>query len=227
MRTGSRRRRSASGRRARLGHGGGIIVLAVSVLLVAGCAGRSPGTRSPEPTQAAVDGTVMLVPADFGSGWRVRTTEPHTSPPGWHWALSQCVLYNASEYPAQQHRTAAGSESFHQGTRREASQLVESFETGWGARSLDDIRRVLETCARYEYSDAKTEFLESHRIVDNGFGGDEALLVETVRIAPPHPTTLRHTAVIRRGDLVVTVTGTGLTADEVRRLAVLATGRLA
>jgi hypothetical protein len=221
--------RTGSGRCVRRAHGG-VLILAVVALLAAGCAARQHGTPGPAPASAAdtmVAGAVMLAPADFGSGWRVRTVGANTKPPGWHWALRQCVLYDATEYPAQEHRSAVRYESFGQGARRQASQLIEGYDAGWGVRSLEDTRRVLETCARYEYSDPKVEFLESHKILDEGFGGDDALLVESVRIAPPHPTTVRHTAVVRTGDLVVTVTGTDLSKEEVRRLALLATDRLA
>jgi hypothetical protein len=222
--------RTGRGRWVRLAHGG-VLVLAVAGLLAAGCAARSQRTpeRAPAPATAdtIVAGADMLAPADLGSGWRVRTVGAKSQPPGWRWALRQCVLYDAADYPAQQHRSAVRYQSFGHGARRQASQLIEGYDAGWGVRSLEDTRRVLETCARYEYSDPKVEFLESHRIVEEGSGGDDALLVESVRIAPPHPTTVRHTALVRMGDLVVTVTGTDLSKEEARRLALLATDRLA
>jgi hypothetical protein len=213
---------------------GGVLVAVVGcTLAVAGCAtGRAaPQGQASAPeaagTRAAIPAGAMLAPGDLaGAGWRSRGS---ASPSAWRWALRQCILYDPAQYPAQQHRAAARSQSFQASGRpagREVTEQVELFAAGWGTRSLDDTRRVLETCGRYEYTDAKNDFLESHAILADSFAGDEALLVETTRIAPPGPTRVHYTAVVRKGDLVVTVTATGLGPDAVRHLATVALTRL-
>ena len=208
-------------------------VLAVaSIAFLAGCATGQPVSDHSAQQASATAGVViapaaMLTPSDFtGTGWRVRKAAANATAPGWRWALNQCIAYDAAAYPAQQHRTAVRHQSYGQRAGHEAGVVVEGFAPGWGARSLEDTREVLDTCGVYEYTDAKNDFRESHAIVAESYAGDESLVVETVRIAPPSPTKMHYTAVVRRGDLVVTVIGTGLAQDEVRRLATLAASRL-
>jgi hypothetical protein len=137
--------------------------------------------------------------------------------------MRQCVLYDATEYAAQRHRVAVRAQRYVRGRGRAVTVTVERFATGWAARSMADVQRVLETCARYEYSDKQTEFLDSHTVTASSYAGDESLLVESTRIAPPGPTVLTYTAVVRRGELVATVAGSGVSAEEISRLV----GRLA
>jgi hypothetical protein len=210
----------------------GVLAVGVSVG-VAGCAaGRAAPDRRPtaSPSATVIPATSMLTPGDLaGAGWRVRGSGGalSPSPAAWPWALRQCILYDAAEYPAQQHRIAVRAQSYGQGAGREVTEQVEWYAAGWGARSLEDTRRVLDTCGRYEYTDATSDFLESHAVVAEAFAGDEALLVETTRIAPPGPAPVRYTAVVRTGDLVVTVAGAGVPQAEVRRLATVALARVA
>jgi len=207
------------------------VLVAAGTALLVGCAtqdstsGRGPQSTSPVPA-SVIASAAILAPSDFsGSGWHVRNATT-AAPPGWRWDLRQCVLYDPADYLAQQHRTAVRQESYAQGTGHEISVVVESFAAGWGARSLEDTRAVLDTCGSYEFTDAKNDFRESHAVAAESFAGDESLLVEGVRIAPPAPTRVQYTAVVRRGDLVVTVTGTGVAPDEVRHLASIAADRL-
>lgn len=219
------------GRNARFRHGVRIALAAVGAALAAGCATHGstsePSPQTVPPMSAPVVATAaMLAPSDFsGTGWRVRNGAS-ASPAGWRWELRQCVLYAAADYPAQRQRTAVRQQSYVHGSQREASVVVEGFAAGWATRSLEDTRAVLDVCGSYEYTDAKNDFRESHAVTAESFAGDESLLVETVRIAPPAPTRVQYTAVVRRGDLVVTVTGTGLAQEEIRRLASVAASRL-
>jgi hypothetical protein len=57
------------------------------------------------------------------------------------------------------------------------------------------------------------------------FAGDDSLLVETVRITTARPAGNRYTAVVRRGDLVITIVGVGVPQERLPRLARLLASR--
>jgi hypothetical protein len=238
------------GRRLRAARAIGWAV-ALAPLMLGGCAGTagsgseaSPASAPPVPSE--IPDAALLAPAELGAGWRATpvpdgssrsSASPAAGPaasvpassrsaPAWPWALPQCVLYDPAEYPAQQHRVAVRQRAYVRAGGRAVTVIVERFAAGWGARSTEDVRRVLETCMRYEYSDRVVEFLDSHVVTAEDFAGDESLLVESTRIAPPGPTRTHHTAVVRVGDLVVTVAGARVPAEDVRRLATLLVGRL-
>ena len=178
--------------------------------LLAGCglaSGASPGPA-------------LLSPSEFGDPrWRVDLGAPSSST--WAFAMPQCAAYDAASYPAQAHRKRVLTRAFVH-TSRSASETVESFASGWAARSVDDARRVVDACTRYEYgehSPGAPGFRESHRIVDSGFAGDESILVKTDRIHVPGESYTRYTAVVRQGDRVMTLAVIGLSSDKVLELA--------
>jgi hypothetical protein len=194
--------------------------------LVAGCAQpvRDP---APPPTIA---GHMLLAPDEFGEpGWR---TEPASPSSQWAFAMPDCGIYKAADYPAQRHRDAVETQAFvRQG--RAAHEWVEHFAPGWAARSLDDTRRVVETCVRYEHGDhspGAPGFLESHWVEAEAFAGDESLLIGTNRVNPSGGSFKRYTAMVRARDLVVTlaVTATDGELDPagVQELARRAAGHL-
>jgi hypothetical protein len=139
-------------------------------------------------------------------------TPPRPSP-DWVFAMPQCAAYDAAAYPAQQHRVHV---------LNRGSERVETFAPGWAARSLEDVRQVVAACTRYEYgshSPGAPGFRESHAIVDSGFAGDESMLVKTDRLELPGKSSTRYTAVVRRGDRVLTLSVAGLGQGAVLSLA--------
>jgi hypothetical protein len=134
--------------------------------------------------------------------------------PPWAWAMPQCVVYQPAAYEAPAHRRSA---TVHEGAM--VSEHVEVYEPGWGARAVDDIRAVVAACASYEYGELgdPAGFREQHRVIATGLAGDESLLVETVRLAPPEVDTW-YTVVARYGDQVITLRTRDLTAEATRCL---------
>jgi hypothetical protein len=196
-----------------------LLGVVVGALTATGCARPAPPPVESAAAQTAAP-AVLPAPADLpGKGWRRVVPAPGSPTPDWPWALRRCVLYRAADYPAQEHRQAVHQQEYAARGGRTITVTVERFEPGWAARSMDDVRRVLETCVRYEYSDAATDFLDSHTLTLESFAGDDSLLVETVRISMARPAENRHTAVTRQGDLVISMVGTGLEQDQLARLA--------
>ena len=103
---------------------------------------------------------------------------------------------------------------------------VERFAAGWAARSMADVRQVTMTCMRYEHSTAGDEFLESHTLTLEGFAGDDSALLETVRIPTSGPTVGRLSAVTRRAETVITVTGAEVPQEHLTRLSRLLADRV-
>jgi hypothetical protein len=202
----------------------------VSVVLAAmaapGC-GRPPARPAESSAAPAVNPPAVLpAPAELaGKGWRRVVPAPGSPVPDWPWALRRCVLYRAADYPAQQHRQAVAQQRYVARGGRTITVTVERFEPGWAARTMDDVRRVLETCVRYEYSAAAADYLDSHTMTLESFAGDDSLLVETVRITTARPAENRHAAVTRQGDLVISMAGTALEQEQLVRLARLLVNR--
>jgi hypothetical protein len=149
--------------------------------------------------------------ADPGAGQR---PGPGPAAAPWAWEMPQCVVYQPARYAAAGHRHSV---TVHDGSL--VVEQVEEYEAGWGPRAIEDIRAVVRDCGRYEYGDLDDPagFSEQNRVVDTGFAGDESLLVETVRLAPPELET-RYAAVVRYGDRVITLRASGLDADATRCL---------
>jgi hypothetical protein len=81
---------------------------------------------------------------------------------------------------------------------------------------------VIEVCPRYQTEQALT----SHTIEAQAYAGDESLLIRSDVIHGAEPAIQWWTAVIRKGSQVATVTGTNMTAAEVRRVATTQARRL-
>lgn len=152
-----------------------------------------------------------------GAGWD-EVSLP--AAPGWSFALRDCAIYKDADYRAQRHRLAVRGAAFSKGNDRFVQALVEQYASGWSGRALDDVRAVVKACGRYEGAKALT----SHAIVRKP--ANEVLLVRSTEVRADAEPTEWWTGVVRRGDLVATVTGRGLTDDEVRRIAARAAAKL-
>ena len=154
-----------------------LLVAALVGLLLAGCA----AVESSAPGGSGV-------PAAAAAG----------TPDTWPWHMPQCVGYDATAYRAPSHRLAVTSQG---------ATVREVYEPGWATRAMAEIRQVVAACGSYE-SGGRTDpaaFREQNAVVDDGFAGDESLLVRTTRLTPPRPAQEWFVAVVRRGDEVVTV----------------------
>lgn len=146
--------------------------------------------------------------------------EPDAADHPWSWEMPGCVAYRPTELRAPEHRLSV--------TVRHQPGLVEQVETyqdGWGARAMAEIRTVVQECASYEAggSGDPDAFREQHWILETGFAGDDALLVETVRLTPPQTWT-GHATAVRYGDVVATQRTSGWGAAVARCLAVAGPG---
>lgn len=154
---------------------------ALLALLLAGCAEPVPPVAAAQPgtVAAAQPGTVAPVPAP------------------WAWAMPDCVGYRAADYAAPRHRLR--SEPDGAGVR-------ETYQAGWGALAVAEIRRVVAECASFEHGGRAdpSAYREQNVVVECGFAGDESLLVRTTRLHPPGARAW-YAAVVRRSDVVVTV----------------------
>jgi hypothetical protein len=139
---------------------------------------------------------------------------PEVATEPWAWEMPHCVVYQPGEYAAPDHRRDV---AVHDGSL--VVEQVEQYEAGWGPRAVEEIRAVVGECARYEYGELgdPAAFTEQNRVVDSGFAGDESLLVETVRLAPPEVRTW-YAVVVRYGDRVITLRASELDAGAIRCL---------
>lgn len=119
----------------------------------------------------------------------------------WSWEMPACAGYQPGDYASPGYRVEVR-------TREVADLLeqVETYEPGWAAVAVADIRSVLDACASYEAggSGDPAAFREQHLIVETGFAGDDSLLVEVVRQQPPD-WQVSYAVVVRRGEEVTTV----------------------
>jgi hypothetical protein len=225
------------------------VMLGVSAIgllaLLGGCA--SGGRSEPSPTASSrgassattssmtAPGTVrsvltlednaLLSLVDIAQpGWR--PTSLGAKPPPWAFEKPRCPAYRADDYPAQQHRVEARGRLFQRPTAS-VREWVVRYETGWGTRSLDDTRRLVELCGSYEYGQpGQPGFRETNAIVDERFAGDESMLVKTDRINVPGAIESGLTVLVRHADFVITLTATGVPADDLHRLGQRAASHL-
>ncbi|MEQ4303629.1 hypothetical protein ABNF97_19990 [Plantactinospora sp. B6F1] len=143
------------------------LLLLLVVLGVAAC-GADPAPRSPVDQQARLTASgpadrpgalepALLQPGGLGTGWRQSPHPPE--PPPWPWLQADCPAYREGDYPAQRHRTDAVQRRYrHEPSELVATQVVEAYEPGWAVRALDDVRRVVRTCSRYDAYGASISF---------------------------------------------------------------------
>ncbi|MDG4789223.1 hypothetical protein O7626_25380 [Micromonospora sp. WMMD1102] len=180
------------------------------VLAAAGCtaepAPRAPaaeGTRStasgPGQRPAALD-VALLRPDGLGAGWRQSAHPPE--PPPWPWLQADCPAYRDEDYPAQRHRVGAVQRRFrHEPSELVATQVVEDYQPGWAVRALDDVRRVVRTCARYDAYGATVSFTVLETELPPGGG----LVVQGRIESPGTPTRSTLLVAVRQHDRLSTL----------------------
>ncbi len=183
------------------------VLLAMAPVPSSGCAAR--GQRHVELDRA------LLATSDFPAGW---SSGAASAPDLVSELEAGCPV--APSAPVN-HRIGQQAEAFHAGTAI-AAHRVERFEPGWAPRTMDKLRRLLGECARFDAGDR----LHTYAILEQNFAADESLLIKSVRVTPPTGTDERYAAVVRRGDLIATVTGAGIECDQVRHLGRVAADRL-
>ncbi|WP_422773736.1 hypothetical protein ACN28C_13060 [Plantactinospora sp. WMMC1484] len=156
------------------------------------------GYRRPAPS-ALLD-AALLAPTGLGEGWRQSPHPPE--PPPWPWLQEDCPAYREADYPAQRHRTGAVQRRYrYEGSALVATHVVEAYEAGWAARALDDVRRVLDTCRRYDAYGGSISFT----LLDTALPPQDGLIVQG-RIESPG-TSARSTLLVavRHGERLSTL----------------------
>jgi hypothetical protein len=162
-----------------------------------------------EPTIVPSD--ALLGRADLGPGeWEKLDGEIFEGSDIWFWA-DACPAYVAGRYESLVHRPRLATVHWAKpGTS--VTEIIDSFEAGWGPRNLADVRAVLDLCASAPPPTDRAP--TRYEVVATDFAGDESLLVkisqyyydgETIAPAP----FVTYMSVIRIGDTVVTVHSSG------------------
>ncbi|MFY1672607.1 hypothetical protein ACN27G_22010 [Plantactinospora sp. WMMB334] len=175
-----------------------------------GSPGPSPAGQAPpvvatdpddgRPAPSALLDAALLAPTGLGEGWRQSSHPPE--PPPWPWLQADCPAYRDADYPAQRHRTGAVQRRYrHDGSAMVATHVVEAYEPGWAARALDDVRRVLDTCRRYDAYGGTISFT----LLDSDLPPQDGLIVQG-RIESPG-TSARSTLLVavRHGERLSTI----------------------
>ncbi|MDW5327403.1 hypothetical protein [Plantactinospora sp. KLBMP9567] len=204
--------------RIRSGPGGREPLAATAVLLVvlavagltAGC-GADPARRPPVGQEAQLTASgpadrpvtldlALLQPSGLGTGWR-QSPHPPEQPP-WPWLQADCPAYREGDYPAQRHRTGAVQRRYrHEPSELVATQVVEAYEPGWAVRALDDVRRVVTTCSRYDAYGASISFTP----LDISLPPADGLVVQGRIDSPGAPARSTLLVVVRRDNRLSTL----------------------
>jgi hypothetical protein len=220
---------------------GGLVTLSGTAEPPPPPAASSPGptgaAASPAPTAIAED--MFLTTTDLGPGDWQRQASHELLSGGWWWA---CPALSVEEVPSLWLRVEADAAFWTGGDPADpagSGQIIELFEPGAAEGNLDDVRTAVRVCTEGPPA-AELVAPVAHEVVDEGFAGDESLLVRTEqyfydgeRLGPdPHLTLV---AVVRVGELVTTLTGPFADAgdelppgaeDHLRELAARAADRL-
>jgi hypothetical protein len=191
--------------------------LAIIAAVLAACAPKNTPAAAPTPGS---EPSRLLTRADVpGAGWRAVAVPDGL---GWSFALADCPAYEAGDYTAQTHRRSAQAAFYTQGHGRTIQIMIELYAESYSETAVQDVRRVIEACPRYQTEQALT----SHTIEAEAYAGDESLLIRSDVIRGADPAVEWWTAVIRQGGQVATITGTNMTAGEVERVATTQARRL-
>ncbi|WP_203860173.1 hypothetical protein [Plantactinospora mayteni] len=185
-----------------------LVVLAVAGL-TAGC-GADPASRPPVaegarltasgPADRSALDLALLQPSGLGAGWQQSPHPP--GPPPWPWLQADCPAYRDGDYPAQGHRIGAVQRRYrHEPSELVATQVVEAYEPGWAVRALDDVRRVVKTCFRYDAYGATISFTP----LDTDLPPADGLVVQGRIESPGAPARLTLLVAVRRGDRISTL----------------------
>jgi hypothetical protein len=206
-----------------------LIALTVMIMLVTGVAvsgtffwlgrpGPGPATHptvvpsgsgslpaSPPPSSAGVS-SVLLQASDLGPGdWRTSTYHPEGMR-SW-WDRQPCPAYRGG-HASLGHQVSSTRVSYVNGSAR-VTELVETYQSGWAVRNLDETRAIVAACKRvgtpkpdangvapvlYTILDTGQDFLVV-RQEDFGFNPDNSI----------SPMLIQLIVVFRVGDQAVTV----------------------
>jgi hypothetical protein len=187
-----------------------LLVLAGAVTLIPGCGrGQSPGaagtttasvSQRQHPATVGSLGAALLHPSGIGPGWRDSEIPPEAPP--WPWLQADCPTYRGEDYPAQRHRTQAVQRRYaHDQSNVIATHVVEAYEPGWALRAIDDVRRVVETCAAYPVLGGTISF----SVLESRFPAEDGLLVRGVIESAGAPPRVMLFVTVRRGELLSTL----------------------
>jgi hypothetical protein len=193
---------------------------------------------SPSPTQSPSPSAVPTeVPQDAlltaddlpGTGWTETGNELFASDPPWFWG---CDRYRSEDARSLRLRLDLATASWinnESASQLRLDQVVDLFDSNESATTnVEDVRSVTDQCS-WSPSDGGEEAGIEFAVADEGFAGDQAVLIEMRQYAfdgetiAPDPE-LRFAAVIRVGNAVTTL----ISDDEqlLRDVAQLAAERL-
>ncbi|MGW4464450.1 hypothetical protein [Micromonospora sp. NPDC004704] len=175
-----------------------VTLLALAGMTLSACGG-GPAADGPASGPAAVEPALLGAEA-LGGDWTTGTTSADGT--RWPWAQEDCPAYRDADFPAQRHRRDSVARQYLRASPRAAAlQVVEAYEPDWATRAVEDVRRVLETCASYPAYGGQVSF----SLLDSDFAGDAALLVRGRIVTADAPATVSYFVVVRRGSLVSTL----------------------
>ena len=190
-------------------------------------------TASPAVRPTRVPPRAMLQPSDLGAG-----TWTPLPPDGvfiggerWYWA-DWHAGYRTEDYPSRGHQVDQRVIRYEGEQQATVEEIVERYSPGWGARNVADIRAVVAKSGATPYARPGTGAALRHRIIDNGFAGEESLLIEQKPWSFDGSTAIPRSliqviAVVRVDDLVATVIPpVGAEPTVARTLAVAAAAHL-
>lgn len=146
---------------------------------------------------ASVD---VLLPAEVvGRGW---VASESSAVPPWPWVQKDCPTYRDADYAAQSHRLKASQRSYaNAATGQSALHVVETYEPGWAAQAVNDVRRVLRACGRYDAWGGSISFT----VLPTPNVCDETLTVRGEIRRPGIPTSTAYFLSVRCGERVSTL----------------------
>lgn len=179
------------------------------------------GTAEPGPTrQRGPLAVAMLRPTDIGPTYRLNQEELLGEDRGFTYMLGLCSSVNKvteSDRPGSSDSESA--EFSDPGRDLPVSEMITQEASGFGPQAMRDLRTVIGQCRQFQTGDSRY----SLAIVDAGFAGRDALLVE-LRVNGGDP---GFYAFVRQGDLVAEVEfPDSMPRDDARAIAVRAWQRL-
>jgi hypothetical protein len=157
----------------------------------------SPSVRPSRPP-----GGRLLQPDDLGgSGWQpLEGAEPMQNRDTW--GNGDLCEYDSADYPSLPRQTDVEVIAWRSpgGT---VTEVVETYEPGWGERNMADVRAVIDFCNAVVTPEGVGPTV--YAVTGPAFAGDDSLLVRVESESPGGPTNVSFFAVIRVGDRIATI----------------------
>src|SRR5690606_23693997 len=113
---------------------------------------------------------VAVLFASLSTGLTNGCGEVEADLPEWAWYLPDCPGYQTLGLAAWQHRRAGRMVRNLQDSHQ-VTELIETYQTGWGSRALAEIRTLVTACQHYESGgyDDPAAFREQLTVLETDF----------------------------------------------------------